>query len=288
MSKPKLTKLAIKLLVLDADTQARVSVSQDTVDEYADVIEASEGEWPFDPIDVFHDGSKYFVADGFHRTMAAIRHKLQVVPSRVHLGTAKDAKIFGMTANDSHGLRMSRADKRSCVEWLLDNMPDMWQANIAKTAGVNVRTVERIVAERKPKSHPTMSGKKKPAAKVDPEEKKRKAAEERLKKKAAAEAEKEAKKAAAKAEREAKKAEAEAEKLRQKEEAAAERKRIREEKAAAKVKAMPKEDQIRYVKDLFGQYIGKLLRLLDELHELKPNRAALNASIQSAKNINVW
>jgi hypothetical protein len=148
--------LSIDLLRIDADTQARVAISGETVDEYAEVIEG-EKKWPLGAIDVFYDGTDYFVADGFHRTLAAIRVKRASIPCKIHKGTARDARVFGMTANDSHGLRMSRADKRKCVEWLLDNGGKMSQVKIAEKAGVTVRTVERIVADRKPQN-PTLSG----------------------------------------------------------------------------------------------------------------------------------
>lgn len=146
----KTETLSIDLLKLDGGTQARVSTNSDTVDDYAEMIENANGAWPFSsPVDVFHDGSEYFVADGFHRVLASLRMKRASVPCRVHRGNAKDAKIFGMTANDSHGLRMTRADKRSCVEWLLDHGGKMTQVEIAEKAGVVERTVKRIVADRK-------------------------------------------------------------------------------------------------------------------------------------------
>ena len=145
----KTETLSIDLLRLDAGTQARVKTSEETVVEYAELLTEKTG-WPFNnPVDVFHDGTDYFVADGFHRVLAANRVKRASVPCRLHNGTAHDAKIFGMTANDQHGLRMSRADKRSCVEWLLDNGGKMKQEEIAQKAGVGVRTVKRIVGERK-------------------------------------------------------------------------------------------------------------------------------------------
>lgn len=149
MAKTKIETLSIDLLRLDGGTQARIAICQDTVDTYAEVIENESGEWPFGEIDVFHDGSDYFIADGFHRTLAAIRKKRASVPCRVHQGTAKDARIFGMTANDTHGLRMSQADKRACVEWLLDNGGKMTQEELAVKAGVVKRTVQRVVADRK-------------------------------------------------------------------------------------------------------------------------------------------
>ena len=44
---------------------------------------------------------------------------------------------------------MSRADKRACVEWLLDNGGKMTRADVAAKAGVSLRLVRYIVAERK-------------------------------------------------------------------------------------------------------------------------------------------
>lgn len=143
--------LAVELPRIDGGTQSRIKINEDVVQEYADLISESKGEWPFPPIDVFHDGTDYFVGDGFHRLLGALRTKRGTVPCVIHNGTATDARIFGMTANDRHGLRMSRADKRACVEWLLDN-GKFTQAEIAEKAGVTTRTVRIIVADRKPKT----------------------------------------------------------------------------------------------------------------------------------------
>ena len=145
----KTETLSIDLIRLDGGSQARIKSSEETIEAYAELIDAGK-EWPFGPLDVFHDGSDYFLADGFHRTLAALRLNRASLPCRIHKGTAKDARIFGMTANDKHGLRMSSADKRSCVEWLLDNGPKLTQVEIAAKAGVSIRTVKTVVAERKP------------------------------------------------------------------------------------------------------------------------------------------
>lgn len=148
MSKPK--PLSVDLIRIDGDTQSRIKINDDTIDEYYELI--GDGEWPFPPLDVFHDGTDYFLADGFHRILAAERAKRGSVPCVIHRGGARDARIFGMTANDRHGLRMSRADKRACVEWLLDQPGKMSQKEIAEKAGVTSRTVKSIVAERNPLS----------------------------------------------------------------------------------------------------------------------------------------
>lgn len=144
--------LAIDLLRIDADTQSRIGIDEDVVEEYAELI-AESGTWPFPPVDVFADGTpdNYMMADGFHRYLAGQRAKRASIPCRIHPGTAFDARVFAMTANDKHGLRMTRKDKRACVEWLLDNYK-MTQKVIAAKAGVSVRTVKTIVADRNPTS----------------------------------------------------------------------------------------------------------------------------------------
>lgn len=163
----KTETLSIDLLVTDADTQSRVAISEDTVEEYAEKI-ADAKSWPLSELDVFHDGSRYMVADGFHRTLAAHKAKRASVPCRIHKGTAKDARIFGMTANDRHGLRMSRADKRHCVEWLLDNGGKLAQTEIAKKAGVSRRTVQFVISARKEKAQIALSDNQ-PKAQVGPQ-----------------------------------------------------------------------------------------------------------------------
>ncbi len=144
----KTEAISVDLLRVDGGTQSRIAINEEVVEDYVELISASDGEWPLGTLDVFHDGNDYLVADGFHRTLAAQQSKRSSVPCHVHKGTATDARIFGMTANDRHGLRMSRADKRACVEWLLDNGGKMTQKAIAEAAGVTQRTVRSIVADR--------------------------------------------------------------------------------------------------------------------------------------------
>ena len=166
----KTQSLSIDLLRLDGDTQSRTAVHEDTVAEYAEIITASGSQWPFGPVEVFHDGSSYFVSDGFHRTLAANKAGRASVPCVVKKGTAREARISGMLANDQHGLRPSAADRRFNVNWLLDTFKTMTQAEIAKNTGASLRTVKMIVAERKPqKVQIAPSESAKPAPKPEPE-----------------------------------------------------------------------------------------------------------------------
>ncbi|MFO1095052.1 MAG: ParB/RepB/Spo0J family partition protein [Planctomycetaceae bacterium] len=97
--------LSVDVLITDGGTQSRVSISEETVDDYTEVLESNGRAWPFPPIVVFHDGHQYLVADGFHRVLAARRAKRGDIPCEIRTGTAQDALRFGMTANDIHGLK---------------------------------------------------------------------------------------------------------------------------------------------------------------------------------------
>jgi len=148
----KTQSLSVDLLRIDGDTQSRLAINEDAVGDYAGVIAECNGSWALPPLDVFYDGTDYFMSDGFHRLLGAQRAKRGSVPCVVHNGTAMDARIFGMTANDKHGLRLSHAERRANVEWLLDNGGNMTQKAIAEKAGASRRFVQKVVADRNPAS----------------------------------------------------------------------------------------------------------------------------------------
>ncbi len=225
----KIEVLSIDLIRMDGGTQARLACNQDVVDDYAEAITANDNDWPFEPIVVFFDGSDYFLADGFHRTLAAIRLKRSSITCLVHRGTSKDAKIFGMTANDTHGLRMSREDKRACVIWLLEYGGKMTQAEIAVKAGVSRRTVTSVVADRKPKNaqvaqstSETQGNSSSPTSESneDPE--------------------------------------------------------------------VSLAEQVKKLKNVIQQHIDKAGRLVDDLHDLKPNKTRQQAVIKALQDIKLW
>jgi hypothetical protein len=75
----------------------------------------------FDPVDVFHDGAAYWLADGFHRFYGAREAKRASLPCRIHQGTQRDAILFACGANAEHGLRRSNEDKRNAVLSLVND-----------------------------------------------------------------------------------------------------------------------------------------------------------------------
>lgn len=73
----------------------------------------------FPPVTVYFDGIDYFLGDGFHRVEAARKIERKEILAEVRKGTARDAILHGISANSTHGLRRTQADKRRAIETLL-------------------------------------------------------------------------------------------------------------------------------------------------------------------------
>lgn len=136
-------KLELNKIRLDGNTQPRAELNQEIVGDYAEAVMAGVA---FPPIDVFHDGSSYWLADGFHRYFAHKRASVTAIDVTVHTGTLRDALLFSVGANSKHGLRRTNEDKRRAVMVLLNDLEwSEWSdIKIAETAGVSSATVHRI------------------------------------------------------------------------------------------------------------------------------------------------
>lgn len=109
-------KIEIRLIRSDGGTQTRAVLDQATLAEYEQAwLDGAE----FPPVVVFHDGTEYWLADGFHRVRSAVMAGLAGIEAEVRQGTRRDAVLFSVGANADHGLRRSNADKRRAVELLL-------------------------------------------------------------------------------------------------------------------------------------------------------------------------
>ncbi len=138
--------IEIAKLRLDGGTQPRAELNRETVDEYADAMKAGQ---EFPAVVVFHDGSAYWLADGFHRVNAGKLAGRAMIDADVRQGTRRDAVLFACGANHGHGLRRTNADKRRAVETLLRD--DEWakwsDREIARRCAVNDKTVSAARAE---------------------------------------------------------------------------------------------------------------------------------------------
>lgn len=136
-------KLELNKIRLDGGTQPRVELNQEVVGEYAEAVMAGN---IFPPVHVFHDGSHYWLADGFHRYFAHKRAGNLEIEADVHTGTLRDALLFSLSANSKHGLRRTNEDKRRAVLILLNDLEwSEWSdIKVAEMAGVSSATVHRI------------------------------------------------------------------------------------------------------------------------------------------------
>jgi ParB-like chromosome segregation protein Spo0J len=139
-------KIQIKAIRTDGGTQVRAELVQSQVDEYASQMR--EGD-QFPPLDVFHDGSEYWLADGFHRYFAQKANAEMEVECTVHQGTIRDALWFAIAANNNRGLDLTYKERRANAEKLLRD--DVWgklsYSEIARHVGLSKMTLSRIARE---------------------------------------------------------------------------------------------------------------------------------------------
>lgn len=118
--------LEIRQIRRDGGTQMRAAINAETVNEYAEVMEGSNGWGSFPPATVYYDGAVYWLADGFHRVAAlellSCKRALGFeAPCVVMAGTRRDAILHAVGANSAHGLRRTNSDKRRAVYHLLSD-----------------------------------------------------------------------------------------------------------------------------------------------------------------------
>lgn len=133
-------KLQISTITVNGSTQARTEINQSIVAEYSEALKAGT---VFPPVIVFEDGASIWLADGFHRYHAHLHAGLSEIDCDVRIGTQRQAILFSLSANASHGLRRTNEDKRKAVMTLL-NDPEWssWSDNaIAKACCVHHSTV---------------------------------------------------------------------------------------------------------------------------------------------------
>lgn len=145
---PVVKEVSFLQIRTDGGTQPRGELDQEVVAEYAEKMKAGV---IFPPIIVFHDGSNYWLADGFHRTFGfkkAFSHK-GAMRAEVHRGTQRDAILYSLSANAAHGLPRSNEDKRRAVLTLLrDPEWSLWSDGaIAEKAAVTQPFVSKLHRE---------------------------------------------------------------------------------------------------------------------------------------------
>lgn len=140
----KTSLLKLSEISTTSGTQIRASINHEAVDEYANAM--TDGV-KFPPVVVFHDGSEYILADGFHRVMAANRNGFKDIEAEVCKGTKSDALKYALGANSTHGIKRTNADKRRSVELALAEWPKLSDNKLAEICAVSQPFVTGMRAE---------------------------------------------------------------------------------------------------------------------------------------------
>ena len=131
-------RLLLSQIRIDGGTQARSEINQITVAEYAGSLRQGHN---FPPIVVFYDGKFYWLADGFHRLSASRKAGFKDIEVDLKLGTLREAILYAVGSNATHGLRRTIQDKYHAVRmFLFDDEWSQWS--------------DRMIAKHTVTSHP--------------------------------------------------------------------------------------------------------------------------------------
>jgi uncharacterized ParB-like nuclease family protein len=126
---------------IDGKTQPRVSISNETIAAYSEVLDDG-GEFP--PVKLFFDGADYWLADGFHRYHAHNKSGHTQIDGDVTEGTRQDAFVYSLGANYNHGLPRTIEDKRKSVTLALAEFKNISARQIANICKVSHTFVQRV------------------------------------------------------------------------------------------------------------------------------------------------
>jgi hypothetical protein len=151
----KPTQVAVAAILTEleaATTQVRLAHDSETVEDYA---AAMKRRTQFPPVSLVRRGTKFYIADGWHRVLAAKRigaKHLQayVLPTLEGLTPLASALRYALRANCDHGLRLTRGDQRNKARRALLELPGMaslGDREVSREIGVSHQTVSRARAE---------------------------------------------------------------------------------------------------------------------------------------------
>ncbi|RBP38584.1 ParB-like nuclease family protein [Roseimicrobium gellanilyticum] len=171
-------RVPIRTIVFDESVQVRVNLDEATVLEYSERMRAGE---MFPPVQLFDDKGKLFIGDGWHRLKAAKTLNYVHFPAVVSTGGRLAAIKFALSANASHGLPRSQADKHKAIVVAALEFPNISNRELARLCAVSegfVRTHRtscvtnapdtRLGADGKRYASRKPSGQQKKAGLLDP------------------------------------------------------------------------------------------------------------------------
>jgi len=106
------------------------------------IAQLAEIEEPLPPILV--DRRSMRVIDGIHRLLAMVLKGQETIEVEFFDGSTEDAFLRGVSANVTHGLPLSQADRKAAATRILASHPHMSDRAIARASGLGAKTVVAI------------------------------------------------------------------------------------------------------------------------------------------------
>ena len=141
----KLKEIPINKINMDTSTQPREQINFIVVADYAEQYRTGA---IMPAIEVVTDGEVYWLWDGWHRTKGAEQAGKETIMANVQAGDLATAQWLSYSANQTHGLRRSNADKRRAVELALSHpkavtLSDQQLSNHCGVARSNVWNIRK-------------------------------------------------------------------------------------------------------------------------------------------------
>lgn len=127
-------KITLDQIDIHGGTQTRVKTNEEAIESYAE--EMNNGT-VFPPITLFFDGATHWLADGFHRYLAAKRIGLPAIEAEVKAGGRVDALRHALGANATNGVYRTNADKRNAAAIALEEWPGLANPVLAEICRVS-------------------------------------------------------------------------------------------------------------------------------------------------------
>lgn len=142
---------------IDPSVQPRVQLDHEAVTHYAALM--GQGV-EFPPVVAFKVGDRLVLASGFHRWAASEKSGVPIKVNTLQ-GTLREARVYAISQNLTHGVRYTNADKRRIVNMYLDD-PDLTLLSDRKISSilgvsntfVSIIRAERLEAEKKADPEP--------------------------------------------------------------------------------------------------------------------------------------
>ncbi|MCU0792240.1 MAG: ParB N-terminal domain-containing protein [Opitutaceae bacterium] len=131
-------KITLEEIDIHGGTQTRVRTNAEAIESYAEEMNAGT---VFPPITLYFDGATYWLADGFHRYLAAKRIGAPAILAEVRAGGRMDALKHALGANATNGVYRTNADKRHAASIALEEWSGLANTVIAEICRVSPELV---------------------------------------------------------------------------------------------------------------------------------------------------